>query len=347
MKTCTRCGIVNPDSSNRCECGGALVAGDTPMLVDARLAGFWIRLGADLLDALVLGVVGFVIAAVFRARLLAWGERAVLLGAPITLLYSGVLHSHFGRGQTLAKRLLGLRVLRLDGEYLSLDRSVVRWAIMGVVFYGSSVASALSAVVPVGKMQRLPLALSGAQLALILGCALLVPFHPLKRGLHDLLTGSIVIRRGRFPSALVAHLRNPRRDRLLLIVAASVAILATLGGLLAARNWPAAFQPGLRVMVSMAEMGIQNPGVGDSSVKGPGVNRHQIIASGYLPTSPDGSPRVEDAAKRILALVRKEMPLEGVDSIMINLREGINLGIYKSYEFTNLVEPAVATGAPL
>ena len=161
MKTCTRCGRANPESSTGCECGGSVIQGDRPDVVEARVAGFWIRIAADLLDALILGGVGFVLATIFRSTLLEIGEKAALLGAPITLLYTGVLQSHLGRGQTLAKRLLGIRVVRLDGSYLSLDRSLVRWAIMGVVVYGSTVAVAASAVLPVLKAPVIAAALGG------------------------------------------------------------------------------------------------------------------------------------------------------------------------------------------
>ena len=345
MKTCARCGKVSPDSSTGCECGGPLVAGDQA-LAPARVAGFWIRVGADFLDALVLGVIGWVIAAVFRERLLALGERAVLFGAPITFVYTGVLQSQYGKGQTLAKRLLGLRVVRLDGRYLSLDRSLVRWAIMGVVFYGAAVAAALGAVIPVFKGPGMAAALGGAQLALFLGCALLVPFHPLKRGIQDLLTGSIVIRRGAFPAELIGRLDNPRRDRRIMIVAVSIAILAAIGGRVAAQNLPAVFLPAGRVAAAVAEMGIQNPGVVDSFVKAPGVNSHRIVVTGYVPSNPDGSPRIENPEDRILALVRREMPLAGVDAIVISLRRGVTLGIYSSYETSNRVEPAVPPTAP-
>jgi uncharacterized RDD family membrane protein YckC len=310
-------------------------------MVDARIAGFWIRLLADFLDALVLGVIGFAIAAVFRERLLAFGERAALFGAPITFVYTGVLQSQIGQGQTLAKRLLGLRVLRLDGRYLSLDRSLVRWGIMGVVVYGGAVASALSTIVPLFKGPALGAALAGAQFALILGCALIVPFHPLKRGLHDLLTGSIVVRRGRFPVELVERLSNPVRDRRLLIASLAVAIVATVGGLFATRHPPAVFQPEGRVMASLSEMGIQNPAVGDMFLKGPGVDSHQIVVEGYVPTHADGSGRIENADERILALVRREMPLAGVDRIVINLRTGITIGVYSSYKTTTQIEPAI------
>jgi uncharacterized RDD family membrane protein YckC len=344
MKTCTRCGLVSPESSGRCECGGDLVAGGGFLVVEGVVAGFWIRLAADLLDALVLGAIGWVIATVFRDGLLSLGERGVLLGIPLTLLYSGVLHSEIGGGQTLAKRLLRLRVLRLDGGYLSLDRSLVRWAIMGFVCYGGSVAYAMGSIAPVFHAQALSAVLGGAQLAIFLGCALLVPFHPLKRGLHDLLTGSIVIRNGKIPADLIARHHNPRRDRNLMIGAASVAFLAAAAGLFISHQLPAKLQAGMQVMAAMAEMGLQNPGVLDSTVTGPNGTRRRIIASGYLPANADGSPKVSDADDRVLSLLKKEMPLGGIDEIVVVLRQGINLGVYSSYKTTNHSEPVPVDG---
>ncbi|HXU62480.1 MAG TPA: RDD family protein [Polyangia bacterium] len=338
MQTCTRCGAINPDSSVRCDCGGTLVAGDKPSIAEGRVAGFWIRLLSDLLDAFVLGAIGFVLARIFRGPLLRLGESAAILGAPITLLYMGVLQSHIGRGQTVAKRVLGLRVLRLDGSFLTLDRALVRWALMGVLSYGSAVAIALSVAVPFLKLEALSAALAGAQLALILGCGLLVPFHPLKRGLHDLVTGSIVIRGGRVPTEHVARFDNPRRDRALVMGSVAVAVLGTVIGLVALRHVRASLQAGTTAVASIKQLGVQNPGVVDSIVSGPSGRFHHIIATGYLPTNYDGSPGIDNAEDRILAIVRKEMPLDGVDSIVVNLRRGINLGVYQSYQMSTRVE---------
>ena len=344
MKTCTQCGATNPDSSLRCDCGGQLAAGDKPGLVEGRVAGFWIRLLSDLIDAVVLGAVGFVLARIFRGPLLRLGESAAIVGAPLTLAYTGVLQSHIGRGQTVAKRLLGLRVVRLDGSFLSLDRALVRWALMGMMSYGSAVAIALTTALPFLNMQTLSAALGGTQLALFLGCGLLVPFHPLKRGLHDLLTGSIVVRGGRIPTAYVTRFQNARRDRALVIGAVAVAVLGTAAGLLAAGKVPASLQPATNVVGSIQKLGIRNPGVADSFVSGPGGHVHQIVVTGYVPTTDDGSPRVDNPEERILAIVRRDMPLAGVDAIVISLRKGINLGVYSSYEFSNRIERPIPTG---
>lgn len=334
MQTCTRCGLVSPDSSARCECGGTLAAGDSPALVEAEVAGFWIRLLSDFIDALVLGAIGFMISTVFHDWLVVIGERAVLFGAAISFVYAGLLQSHFGKGQTVAKRLLGLRVVRLDGSFLSLDRSLVRWGIMGILVYGGAVATALGSVVPIFNGAATVAALAGAQIALFLGCALLTPFHPLKRGLHDLLTGSIVLRRGASTSSLLAQRHNARRDRVLVIVFVALAVLATVGNLVAARRGSGTFQAGGRVLAALQEMGIRNAGVVDSRATVNGVTHHRIIVTGYVP----GSSATREVEDKILDLVRKEMPLDGIEGIVVTLRSGINLGIYRSYSFTNRVE---------
>lgn len=346
MQTCTRCGSINPDSSTRCDCGGALTAGDRAVLPEGSVAGFWIRLLSDLIDALVLGAIGFVLAKIFRGPLLRLGESAAILGAPLTLVYMGVLQSHIGGGQTVAKRLLGLRVLRTDGQFLTLDRALVRWGLMGVLSYGGAVAIALSVALPFLNLEALSAALAGAQLALFLGCGLLVPFHPLKRGLHDLLTGSIVIRGGRVPAAYLARFENARRDRALVIGAIAVAVLGTAAGLLAIPHVPANFQSATKVVHSIKELGVQNPGVTDTFISGPGGRFHRIIVTGYIPTNDDGSPRIDNPEDRILALVRDGMPLAGVDAIVISLRRGINVGVYHSYDLSTRVEPPVPGTVP-
>ena len=76
------------------------------------------------------------------------GERAVFVGLAISMAYTGILQSRFGGGRTLGKKLLGLRVVRLDGSLMSLDRSLVRYALMGLLVYQGAVAYALVGLLP-------------------------------------------------------------------------------------------------------------------------------------------------------------------------------------------------------
>ena len=106
---------------------------DTP--VAPERAGFWRRVGAFVIDGLVLGLVGALLGwTMFEtlAQLGIWG-RAV--GFSIALLYFGVMNSHLTGGRTLGKRLLSIRTQRLDGSLLSLPRSFARYSVLGLPWF--------------------------------------------------------------------------------------------------------------------------------------------------------------------------------------------------------------------
>jgi uncharacterized RDD family membrane protein YckC len=130
--------------------------------------GFWRRFAARVVDGLVFAfleafVVGFAAGLGHRP----WSGFVLLLlllGLFLAaLLYEPLMTAGAGRG-TLGKQLLGLAVTDLDGNRISVGRSFGRWL------------ATIPAVIP-----------------LYLGWVL-VAFRRDKRGLHDLLAGTIVIR---------------------------------------------------------------------------------------------------------------------------------------------------------
>jgi uncharacterized RDD family membrane protein YckC len=304
------------------------------MARNGTIAGFWIRLVSDVIDAVFLAIAGWLLVMAFRGPLLKLGDRAVLLGVPISLLYTAVLHSRIGGGQTLAKRLLKLRVVRTDGSLLSFDRAVVRWALIGFLFYGGAAGQALLGVAPFLKAELVFAAFGGVQLALFLGCGLLTAFHPLKRGLHDLLTGSMVVRRALPPAEFIAERHSPTRDRRLILGAVSLAVVASLGAVFIRFDPPKEATVALGVVQAIGALGIQNPSVGETTFIGNGGQRRFIIVGGSVPGTSaaaldlDGS----DLHEKMAVLVREKLPLQGVDEIRTVLRTGINLGVYSSYE---------------
>lgn len=334
MKTCERCGLINPDSSARCECGGYLIQGDLPaeQRRNGAVAGFWIRLLSDLLDAVFLAILGWVLTLFAGDQLQRLGERGVWLGMGVSMLYTTLLHSRIGGGQTLGKRLLDLRVVRMDGSLLSLDRALVRWWLMGFLVYGSAAGYALLSIAPFLRPEIVAAGMAGIQVALFLGCGLLVPFHPLKRGLHDLLTDTLVVRRALPREDLLARGSDPRRDRRLVIGAIVLGFMAAIGAVYAFANLPAQREEATRVAGNMEALGIQNPSVADTIIRDGSAARHVVVLSGYLPMAAVGDKPVAELHVALANLARKELSMTNVDVLRTALRTGINIGIYSRYE---------------
>ena len=135
-------------------------------------AGFWKRVAAYIIDAVVLAVGGYVIGLIVGGLLAAGGGSRLdaleslgnLLGAVVVWLYHALLESSTAQA-TVGKMVLGIIVTDLEGARLSFGRASVR-------FFGRILS------------------------ALILGIGLLmVGFTRRKQGLHDMIAGCLVVNR--------------------------------------------------------------------------------------------------------------------------------------------------------
>jgi uncharacterized RDD family membrane protein YckC len=204
---CVKCGTQVADNARFCRaCGAELRATQQPESVvsavvpaaqsapaapsvqpdaDApRYAGFWRRVFAALVDGLLLALAWTVASAFFELAAAGWlagrefapdghdllGALSVIsagrsaLGTVMFLLYFA-LPEVTPFGATLGKRLLGMRVTKLDGTRVGIFRSIARNLLKG-----------LSAVL------------------LMIGFAM-AGFTKRKQALHDMLTGTLVVRR--------------------------------------------------------------------------------------------------------------------------------------------------------
>jgi uncharacterized RDD family membrane protein YckC len=303
---------------------------------------------ADCLDAAFLFVVGWLLSIPFRGVFLRLGEQGVFVGLAISMLYSGLLHSRFGNGRTLGKRILGLRVVRPDGALLSLDRSLVRYALMGLLVYQGAVALALASVLPFVSLALAQTVLGAIGVALFFGCVLVVPFHPLKRGLHDLLAGTIVIRDELPDPVFIAARMNPRRDRRIVGGAVLLTLVAIVGGAVALSGFSK--DPGPASSTSLLQLmgglGISNAGLAtNESALNFGPARRTVIASGFVKRpagggDPDWSGLHAAVMERLKQHTAGAPPGEAPDAVGTALSTGFNLGIFKSYETVVRIENA-------
>jgi len=154
-------------------------------------AGFWRRLGAFVVDVLLLGLVGMALGWLAFDTLAALGAWGRAVGFALAWPYFGLMNSRVGGGQTLSKRLLGLRTVGLDGAPLSPGRGLLRSAVVAVPMFLNG------AVADPDLLQVLPLVMLLCLLVfgVGLGLAYLLVFNrPSRRSLHDWAAGSVVVR---------------------------------------------------------------------------------------------------------------------------------------------------------
>jgi len=142
---------------------------------EVAYAGFWMRLAAVALDALILWVVVLAIGlAVLAARISSGAQELVLaIGVAISWLYFSFMESS-PSGGTFGKRAFRLQVLTERMERISFLRASARWV-------GRWLSSAV----------------------LVIGY-LMQPFTARKQALHDLIAGTVVVARLGRPRVLLA-----------------------------------------------------------------------------------------------------------------------------------------------
>jgi uncharacterized RDD family membrane protein YckC len=161
--------------------------------------GFWQRLGALLIDSLILGVIGFAAGSLAFEPLAAMGDLGRLIGLATVVLYFGVLASGLGGGATPGHRLLKLRVTDRQGRPLGLPTALLRALILG----GPWMANGLFVNLPASPLSSLV----GVTLCMVVFGGTFAQVYlylfnrPSRRLLHDLLTGAYVVRATASPSS--------------------------------------------------------------------------------------------------------------------------------------------------
>lgn len=99
------------------------------------ISGYWRRIGAFVIDSIILGVVGLGLGFLLEDVFVDMGVWGRLFGFVIALLYFGIMNSEISNGQTLGKKALKLRVVNSDNQSISLLNSFGRYSIIGIPFF--------------------------------------------------------------------------------------------------------------------------------------------------------------------------------------------------------------------
>lgn len=324
------------------------------------VVGLWLRLVTDSLDAIFLGIFGyFIIIVPFRKIVYDLGDAGVLIGLGVAFLYFGLLQSSLGNGQSLAKKIFKFQVLRMDGSYMPLPVSFLRYAVIAVIFYGW----AISEVFPqLANHIVLYFALFALIICLFLGTIILVAFHPLKRGLHDLIAGSVVVRLGRYDKDKLEALAKPQRAKKAYVAVAIVSGLVILGSWIFASKIPQSMTAYITqeewVALKTIETKLEEETVFDDVVVTPmrvivrfggGETKKEVrltplaVEARISQLIPDGDMSM-DLQKAIDFIVQEFTYLANYDCINFVVDLGVNIGIvsfdaWATHEFTTAGTP--------
>lgn len=304
-------------------------------------AGFWRRSIAFIVDALILGIAGGLAGWVLFDTFARLGGYGRVVGFVVALAYFGVMNSALCGGQTLGKRLLGVRVVGKDGSLLPLPQSLLRYSVLGVPFFLNG--APLHATVLFSPMAyALSLVVFGGMFSILY---LYVFNRRGRRSLHDLAVGSSVV----MAQTPVGAAKPAEVWRVHLgvvgVLFTAAAVLPMFTGRLAQSEY---FKALLVAHAAVnAEPGVKYAQVShNTTFRSEGPNVESVIALVNL-----AQRRVDDApfAKRIAEVILAKDPKAAATSaIHVTLVYGYDLGIassWRSQSYRFAPEALVAGGS--
>jgi len=293
---------------------------------DRKIAGFWRRLGAFVIDFMLLGIAGLILGTLLFDPFARMGAYARLIGFAIALAYFGLFNSRIGGGQTLGKRWLGVRVVDAHDQLLSLPRSLLRYAVLGIPFFanGLPVDSTPGMSTPLGYL--LALIVLGGILAIVY---LYIFNRRTRQSLHDLVVGSYV---ERFDGA-ARSVPFPVMWRGHIAVAALLAAFALSAPAIAIRLFAqtqafAGMLPLYQTLSTQPHVMTAQVVRGWSSFNGNVTHSLQSSLRLDAPMTEDG-----DMAKRIAQLMAKADPnIANEDAVVVTLVYGYDMGIASGWK---------------
>jgi uncharacterized RDD family membrane protein YckC len=328
------------------------------------VVGFWFRLLADVLDTIFLAIFGyFVIIRIFWKIAYILGDAASLIGLCVAFLYFGLLQSSIQNGQSLAKYILKIQVLKMDGSYMRLPVSFLRYAVIACIFYGYNIWDALVSAYP---QLEASLVISWSIFALFIflsaGTILLVAFHPLKRGLHDFIAGTVVVRVGRYDKDKIKELDSPQRAKKAYLAVSIVCVLIISGvwmltGKIDSPTAPAYITHEESVALKEIETGLEEETALFNVVVTPmnimvtfrhGESEKDVrIKILYVKSRVSPFKHKSKNLQKVPAFLisRGSKYLENYDCINLMIDQGINIGIFNKISYA--IFEATPTGEPV
>ena len=322
----------------------ATTIGEGRAALPIAFAGFWRRIGAAILDSILLGLVGGALSVAAHDPLMQFGQQARFVGLPIALLYFGFFNSRYGGGGSPGKRALDIAVVRRDGRGIGLVRSLWRALVYLVPAYLNGFDLSF---LPLDRMQMEVAA--AADFVLVFGVfggtVYLYLFNwSTRQVMHDLAAGTFVVRRA--DSAVEARI-NPAHLVVVAILLLAPVIALPAGLSYLGPKWEAAlsrmtgtnFDALEKIQSAVnADPGVLSAGVTTNTttfthVNGPGTT---VTALQVTVVTRGAVADPESFADRIAARALTVAPdALGEQVLTVEVRSGFDIGLWSEWSTRN------------
>lgn len=300
-------------------------------------SGFWSRVGALLIDFLILGVFGFILGLFLSDFFVQLGEHGILIGLTISVLYFGLLNSKLGNGQTLGKMALNISVVDKESNKISTEKSILRALIYIAPYFLINYNMGLQEF-------SIPFYIKSI---LFLALFLVLIFHFVfnsrtRQGIHDLILDTYVINTNAYPlQQMVKSKTWPIFAGILCTVLIGLVSLKffnhnenreIIAELRPIQNKIENLENISSASISHRTSSFRKLGSDENTKKTVYVRLDLRVADkigilGMSKTSAESSKHVQDAVKILLSEYPK---ISELDNIQVNLIYGYNIGISKS-----------------
>ena len=286
------------------------------------IAGFWRRIGAFLIDSIILGIVGLGLGLIFEMQFVQLGGWGRLVGFIIALLYFGILNSKISGGQTFGKKLAGIRVVSSGNQTIEVWRSFARYSILGIPFFLNGARFTTDAMTSFW-IYSLAFVIFGG----LLSTAYLYVFNRTTRQmLHDLLVGTYVVN----ADSMEHHTGAVWRPHLIV-----VGILFLASGIAPAFTMKLAVREPFRDMLSVMAALSSHPAVSHVAVSSGTATKsffgENTQSSTFITVrvslDHDSVSDAELARELAIMLADNHSHLDQIDTVQIVLIYGYDIGI--------------------
>lgn len=302
------------------------------------ICGFWRRLGAFLLDWLILAAPLEVLGWLYFDRLARIGDWGAIVGIVVAVVYFGILGSSIGNGQTIGMRVGKIKVVDAEGKLLPVSKSLLRYTILWipVALSGAAMPNPLPAVINV---------------ALFFIIYLYIFNRLTRQSLHDVAVGSFVVQAATAGQPIHQRMWKPQW-----VIASGCVVIGIVASVLFSTMIRVGPFPELfAIQRQIAASGkVRQVGVQAINSWSNGETSHYIVVTAIW----NGRPiDYEKAAAELAAIALRADPnLVKRDALQISIHTGFNLGLatgslsrsfsHSPSEWQQLVSPATSSQPP-